>query len=63
MLPFMIGKTFTMDDLPIKLSFFAPLKYMLIAAVVSFIAALASALPAVARIISIPVVEAVESVE
>lgn len=69
LLPFRLGGqttmegTFTMEDLPVTLSFTDPLKYLIIGAAAAFIAALAAAIPAVKRIIDTPIIEAVETAD
>lgn len=57
------GSTVTMDDMPVQLSFIAPLKYLLIASAAAFAAAACAAVPAAKRIINTPIVDAVEESE
>ena len=57
------GSTVTMDDMPVKLSFIAPLKYLLAASAAAFAAAACAAVPAAKRIINTPIVDTIEETE
>ncbi len=63
MIPFIGTGTFTMEDMPVTLSFLGPLKYILIGAAAAFVAAFSAAVPSVKRIIDTPIVEAVENID
>lgn len=53
---------FRQADLPVTLSFFEPIKYLIIGAVGAFIIGAAAVIPAAGRIIKTPIIDAVEKI-